>query len=230
MSILEAVAQGHTTPNEISGKTGIASGPLSKYLQKLQRLRLVEREVSVTAEEKKSKRSVYRVADEFLRFWFRFVEPNRSGIEQAPELVLNNEILPRLDEHASKTFEDVCTEALWKLSGTDVLKGSYSKIGRWWYGEDEIDIVGLDRGGSRAVFCECKWTESPVGEDLVRQLEEKSQKVRWRNGERDEEFVLFSKSGFEDGLRESLGDSWHTYDLSELETVFRDEMSSSLDF
>ena len=222
MSILEAVAQGHTTPNEISGKTGIASGPLSKYLQKLQRLRLVEREVSVTAEEKKSKRSVYRVADKFLRFWFRFVEPNRSGIEQAPELVLNNEILPRLDEHVSKTFEDVCTEALWKLSDTDALKGSYSKIGRWWYGEDEIDIVGLDRGGSRAVFCECKWTESPVGEDLVRHHEEKCQKVRWRNGERDEEFVLFSKSGFEDGLSERLDERWSLYGLDELKMLFRE--------
>ena len=43
MSILEAVALGHTTPNEISGATGIDPGPLSKYLQTLRRLRLIER-------------------------------------------------------------------------------------------------------------------------------------------------------------------------------------------
>lgn len=57
MSILEAVALGHSTPNEISGATGIDSGPLSKYLQKLRRLRLIDREIPATASEKKSKRS-----------------------------------------------------------------------------------------------------------------------------------------------------------------------------
>ncbi|MEF8826969.1 MAG: ATP-binding protein, partial [Halapricum sp.] len=54
MSILEAIATGHTTPNEISGATGIDSGPLSKYLQTLRRLRLIDREVPVTASANQS--------------------------------------------------------------------------------------------------------------------------------------------------------------------------------
>jgi AAA+ ATPase superfamily predicted ATPase len=220
MSVLEAVAEGYTTPNEISGQTGIDTGPLSQYLQKLRRLRLVEREIPVTAEEKKSKRSIYKIADEFLRFWFRFVEPNRSGIEQTPELVLENEILPNLDGYVSETFEDVCEEALWKLSRSGELDGSYSKIGRWWYGGDEIDIVGLDSGKPAAVFCECKWTASEVGEGVARRLEEKAGEVRWRNGKREEEFVLFSRSGFEDGLSERLGDEWRLYGLEDMRRVF----------
>ena len=68
LSILEAVATGHTTPNEIAGTTGIGSGPLSKYLQTLRRLRLLDREASVTASAKQSKRSRYDVADEFCAF------------------------------------------------------------------------------------------------------------------------------------------------------------------
>jgi AAA+ ATPase superfamily predicted ATPase len=220
MSVLEAVASGYTTPNEISGQTGIDSGPLSQYLQKLRRLRLVGREVPVTAEEKKSKRSIYRVADEFLRFWFRFVEPNRSGIEQAPELVLETDILPNLDEYVSKTFEDVCEEALWKLSRSGELGGSYSKLGSWWYGENEIDIVGLDSETPAAVFCECKWTTSGVGEGVARSFEEKVEEVRWRNDEREEEFVLFSKAGFEDGLEELFGDEWKLYGLEDLRRIF----------
>jgi hypothetical protein len=112
MSILEAVALGHTTPNEISGATGIDSGPLSKYLQTLRRLRLIERDVPVTASGKKSKRSRYRVADEFLRFWFRYVEPNRSSIEEAPEIVYDGTIEPDLPTHVATTFEDVCQEAV----------------------------------------------------------------------------------------------------------------------
>jgi len=220
MSVLEAVAGGYTTPNEISGQTGIDTGPLSQYLQKLRRLRLVERKVPVTAEERKSKRSIYEIADEFLRFWFRFVEPNRSGIEQAPELVLENEILPNLDEYVSKTFEDVCEEALWKLSRSDELGGLYSKVGRWWYGEDEIDIVGLDSEKPAAVFCECKWTASEVGEGVARRLEEKADEVRWRNDEREEEFILFSRAGFEDGLADGLDDEWCLCGPDELGRLF----------
>ena len=220
MSVLEAIAMGHTTPNEISGRTGIDTGPLSQYLRKLRRLRLVEREVPVTANQKKSKRSIYRVGDEFLRFWFRFVEPNRSGIEQNPELVLENDILPNLDVYVSRTFEDVCQEAVWLLSSLDELDGSYSKVGRWWYGEDEIDVVGLDSRKPAALFCECKWTESPVGMDVARSLEEKANEVRWRNGERSEEFVLFSKSVFEEGLADSLDSRWNLYGVEGIEEVF----------
>jgi len=54
LSILEAIATGHTTPNEIAGATGIGSGPLSKYLQTLRRLRLIVRETPVTASAKQS--------------------------------------------------------------------------------------------------------------------------------------------------------------------------------
>lgn len=220
MSILEAVANGHTTPNEISGQTDVDSGPLSKYLQRLRRLRLIEREVPVTAQEKKTKRSVYTVADEFLRFWFRFVEPNRSGIEQAPELVLENRILPQLDQFVSATFEDICKEALWKLSRNGQLNHAYGAIGRWWYGEQEIDLVGLDERTPAAIFGECKWTNTPVGMGLVEDLLSKSDEVRWKRGERKEAYALFSRSGFEDSLRDRLDDNWHLFDLQRLSAVF----------
>ena len=112
LSILEAIALGHTTPNEIAGATDIDPGPLSKYLQTLRTLRLIERLVPVTASAKKSKRSRYRVADEFLRFWFRFVEPNRSSIEELPDIVFDQTIVPELPDHVATTFEDVCREAV----------------------------------------------------------------------------------------------------------------------
>jgi len=47
-SILRALAHGRRTPNEIAGMAVVASGSLSTYLQKLRRLRLVERHIPVT--------------------------------------------------------------------------------------------------------------------------------------------------------------------------------------
>ena len=219
MSILEAVALGHTTPNEVSGATGIDSGPLSKYLQTLRRLRLLEREVPVTASNKKSKRSRYRVADEFLRFWFRYVEPNRSGIEEAPDVVYRGTIAPDLPTHVATTFEDACREALWAgIRRGDV--DPYSELGRWWYGEHEVDIVGLAPNDDRLLLAECTWTSDPVGRSLVERLRTKADHVRWGPGNRTERFALFSKSGFVDGLADEVDDNWSLYGLSDLEALF----------
>lgn len=216
MSILEAVATGHTTPNEIAGTTGIDSGPLSKYLQTLRRLRLIEREVPVTASGKKSKRSRYHVADEFLRFWFRFVEPNRSTIEEAPSVVFDGTIEPALPDHVAGTFEDVCQEVVWEAIRRGEF-GSYSEVGRWWYGEDEIDIVGLAPNDDRILFGECKWTIDPVGHGLVKELRAKAENVRWGPETREERFALFSKSGFVDNLEEELDDDWSLFSLPQIE-------------
>ncbi|ELY92308.1 ATPase [Natrialba hulunbeirensis JCM 10989] len=219
LSILEAVALGHTTPNEISGATGIDSGPLSKYLQTLRQLRLLKRTVPVTASKQKSKRSRYRVADEFLRFWFRFVEPNRSSIEEAPSLVFDGTIEPDLPRHVATTFEDVCTEAVWEL----IRRGEfnpYSAVGRWWYGEDEVDIVGLAPEADRLLLAECKWTSDPVGHGLVDDLRTKAESVRWGPDDRTEQFALFSKSGFVDGLADELDEDWSLFDLDDLDQLF----------
>ena len=218
MSILEAVALGHTTPNEISGATGIDSGPLSKYLQTLRRLRLIERDVPVTASGKKSKRSRYRVADEFLRFWFRYVEPHRSSIEEAPGIVYDGTIEPDLPTHVATTFEDVCQEAVWE----GIRRGAfdpYSEVGRWWYGEEEIDIVGLAPNDDRVLLAECKWTTDPVGEDLVESLRAKAENVRWGPSDRDEQFALFSKNGFVDGLEAQLDDSWSLFSVADIDDL-----------
>lgn len=215
MSILEAVATGHTTPNEIAGATGIGSGPLSKYLQTLRRLRLIDRSVPVTASAKQSKRSRYRVADEFLRFWFRFVEPNRSSIEEAPGVVYEGTIQPNLPDHVATTFEDVCQEAVWEAIRRGEL-GPYSEVGRWWYGEDEIDIVGLAPDADRVLLAECKWTTEPVGRSLALRLRDKAEHVQWGSDSRDEAFALFSKSGFVDGLADELNDDWSLQDLSDI--------------
>ena len=222
MSILEAVATGHTTPNEIAGATGIGSGPLSKYLQTLRRLRLLDREVPVTASAKQSKRSRYGVADEFLRFWFRFVEPNRSSIEEAPEVVFEGTIEPGLPDHVATTFEDICLDAVWAGIRRGELE-PYSEVGRWWYGEDEIDIVGLAPNDDRLLFAECKWTEEPVRRGLVDDLRAKADRVQWGPDSRKERFALFSKRGFVDGLEDEVGGDWTLFSLEDVDRLLSPE-------
>jgi AAA+ ATPase superfamily predicted ATPase len=219
MSILESIALGATTPNEIAGKAGVDVGPLSKYLQTLRQLRLIDREVPVTATAQKSKRSRYRISDAFLRFWFRFVEPNRSGIEEAPTVVFEETIAPALSDHIAPVFETISQEALWAAIRADQID-PYSEVGRWWYDGAEIDVVGLAPDADRILFGECKWTSDPVGEAVATQLEDTAEQVRWGSPTREEEFVLFSKAGFTDGVVESRDEQWSLFDLDRLKSLF----------
>lgn len=92
----------------------------------------------------------------------------------------------------------------------------YPEVGRWWYGEDEIDIVGLAPNDDRILFAECKWSSEPVGESLADDLRQKADDVRWGPGDREEQFALFSKSGFVDWLAQNLDPNWSLVNVDEL--------------
>lgn len=218
MGILETIAGGETRLNRISNTTGIEIGPLSNYIKTLRRLRLVRREIPITAERKKSKRSLYMINDNFFRFWFQFVEPKKSWIEEDPKAVLKEDIMPLLDEFTSKTFEEICWEATWKLNRKNIFQNKFSKIGRWWYRDVELDILGLNEKRNKALFGECKWTKNPVGYSEIKKLKEIAKKVKWRKDKRDENYILFSKSGFKEDLEEE--EKVKLYDLKALEKIF----------
>ena len=63
-------------------------------------------------------------------------------------------------------------------------------------------MVGLSEIDNAIVFGECKFRNSPVGVDVLTELEEKSAHVKWGKPDREEYFVLFSIAGFSDALRE----------------------------
>ena len=75
------------------------------------------------------------------------------------------------------------------------------RVGRWWSGGDEIDVVGLSAGEKRAVWGECKFWKDPVGANVLRALEEKVARIPWEKDARADTLVLFSVSGFTDELR-----------------------------
>ena len=118
-AILQAIAAGKTHLNEIKLATGNEGA--TAYLDTLQQLHLVERLVPVTeTQPQKSRRGIYRLKDHYLRFWFRYVHPNRSQLERgAAQTILENQVFSEIDHFASLTFEEVCQQFFWQagLSG-----------------------------------------------------------------------------------------------------------------
>ncbi len=80
-SILAAVARGAERVGDFALAVGVDSPTANKYLSTLRELQLVEREIPLTDPDPlRSRRGRYRIADRFLAFHFRHVQPNLSLI------------------------------------------------------------------------------------------------------------------------------------------------------
>jgi AAA+ ATPase superfamily predicted ATPase len=193
-AILEAIASGHTRLNEIKQMTQIEG--VSAYLETLQSLRLVERQVPVTeTQPHKSRRGLYRIREPFFRFWFRFLHPNRTALERGlSQLIYESRVAPFLDQFSGPVFEDVCGQFLWMQGAKGQLPFNPLKIGGWWRANQEIDRIAV--GQDAALVVECKWSSRPVGLDILRDLERKLSLVRAELGERQLWVGLCARSGF----------------------------------
>jgi len=201
-SILEAIAGGSTSRNEIAGTTGIDYNQLSRYLDRLSRLRLVAQHVPITERKERSKRSRYRIRDPFVRFWFRFVYGTGTEYDELDDAY---EVLvePELADFASRSFEDLCCSALRTLYPERTI----TETGQWWYDEHEIDVVGLT-AGETLIAGECKFQRSPLGYDAFSKLQGHVDELRWSpdGGETDEHYALFSRSGFKPSVEDAAAE------------------------
>ncbi len=201
-SILRAVSMGKTRVSEIINETGFEKNVVGKYLSVLTDLRIVKREVPVTEKSyEKSKKGIYMLDDSFFRFWFKFVFPNKSFIEEDETgYVINNKIKPEMDIFVSWTYEEVCRSFVRK----GLLNGMrFNKVGRWWTKDGELDIVGINEDENAILFGEAKWSAKKIGMDILNDLKRKASMVDWGGEDRKEYYVLFSKRGFTEEVRET---------------------------
>ncbi|AWB26751.1 ATP-binding protein [Halococcoides cellulosivorans] len=203
-SILEAIAGGATGRNDIAGATGIEYNQLSTYLDRLTRLRLIERRVPVTERPERSKRSQYRIRDPYFRFWFRFLYGSQDRYAEYGAGAYDRLIEPAMGDFVAPAFEELCCRALWTLYD----EYPVVNVGQWWYQDHEIDVVGLTDEGV-LVAGECKYQSSPADFSALSSLERHVEELRWTpdgGGDRTCEYALFSRSGFSDSLRDAAAD------------------------
>lgn len=214
MTILETIAAGHTKPKEIADNSKVPLQSISKYLGELERIRLIEHEIPVTERRKRSRKGLYKISDNFLDFWFRFIGPNMSDVRGDPENFAQETISPQLSQFVGRKFEKVCEDTIRILNRREELSFNASKVGRWWSGGEEIDIVAV--GEEESLVAECKWTENPIGIKTLQNLRAKAEKVGV-SGEKH--YAMFSKSGFTEEL---LEENILCYDLERMKKIYRD--------
>ena len=203
-SIIKTIAAGNQKLSKIATRLELKQTGLTKYLKTLINLDILEREVPITEENpEKSKRGLYKIKDNFICFWFKFIYPQMSFLEtDQPEFVLKKINKNLVDSHISFIYENICIEEMWRLNGANFFDFVFDKVGRWWNNDTEIDIVAFESSSVGIIFGECKYTEKPVDTDIFYSLVQKAKKVSWKINSRKEQYILFSISGFTNGIKE----------------------------
>ncbi len=204
-SLIRAIAMGNRKLSEISAWLGMKQTNVPKYLKTLMDLDLIEREVPVTeSNPEKSKSGLYRITDNYIAFWFKFVYPYRAFLERGEKGYVMEQIRKMfVQNYLSYVYEDLCRERMWGFSSMDLWNFRFDKLGRYWGPIcGEVDILGTDSIGRNMIIGECKYTAAEKGLTVLHTLQEKARALEKKTGYFCTNYVVFSTSGFSKGLKE----------------------------
>jgi AAA+ ATPase superfamily predicted ATPase len=230
--IVENIANGFTTLGEIAAMSNIEEGAASKYVSVLQRLGLVERRVPITVSKPaRSKMGRYQVTDPYLRFYFRFISPQRDLIESGRMTQPLANLRQHLPEFVGRHgFEELCREYVLDQADAGKLGFTPRRVGAWWRRKAklqpgaEIDVAAINEDDHVLLLGECKFTRQPLGARVVRALiDDKAPLIDLPAGKRwTLRYIFFSREGFTDDARAAAAGHPATFvDLRALEAGLR---------
>ena len=185
-TLLSVIGGGAHRLSEIAARVEKPATQLSRPLDKLIELGFVEREIPFGEHPKNSKKSLYKIADPFMDFYYRFVIPNRSLIELGRIKTVFKEVNENLNVYISRHWEQLCRKA---VSGNTINGVSYLVASRWWGNVSrdemiEIDVVAQSADKKTILAGECKWSNIPDGNALTANLMEKARKLPFAKGKK----------------------------------------------
>ncbi|VVB54177.1 Archaea bacterial proteins of uncharacterised function [uncultured archaeon] len=224
--ILKAISFGNARFTEIVNYTRLDKTLVSKYLDNLAQLHIIEKIYPVTSVKERARDTRYRLGDNFFSFWFRFIYPNRSEIERGEIDQVIALIQKDLNSFMGRKFKKICMEALIELNNQGYLPFKFKTIGGWWHKDHEIDIIFMNEDTKEMCFCECKWQTPKVGLDVLKELLEKATFVDWLNKTRQDCYIVISKSGFTSTAQEyALSNGVLLFDIGDLGNIFGNNYS-----
>jgi len=175
-TIMSYIGNGANRLSEIASRCDEPATNLSRPLKKLLDLGFLEKDVPFGIDEKNAKRSLYKIADPFMAFYYRFVVPNRSFIELDRRMPIEQTLSAHFPEYVSMQWEKLCRDT---VTGNFINEVLYDKAKRWWgavLDEDgkpeqvEFDVVAESIDKKYLLVGECKWTKKENGKQLTAEI------------------------------------------------------------
>jgi hypothetical protein len=198
-TILAQMAQGVNKLNDLYHATGFSRAKISVYIKTLIHHDFAYKAYSFgNAGRENVMKGVYKIADPFLNFYFRFIFPNESSLMQMPaDKFYDIFISAGMQKYANEYFKSVCREYLYKQEERGLFPFEIGDEGEWIGKEGNIDIITQSDTGDTA-FGMCFWQKQATHADLEH-IYSCAQKARLEG----DIIYLFSTFGFDDYLQDA---------------------------
>lgn len=176
VTLMSYIGNGSNRLSEIASRCNEPATNLSRPLRKLIDLGFLEKDIPFGTDERNVKKSLYKIADPFMAFYYKFVVPNRSFIELGRKAPVEEAFNTNFSAYVGLQWEKMCREA---VSGNKIGGVTYGLARRWWgsvLNEDkkpeqiEIDVMAESLDHKYLLVGECKWTSQENAQQLTAQL------------------------------------------------------------
>jgi len=212
-SVLSVIARGEHEWSQISERAKMNDDSLGYYLQTLQSLEWVKRDDPVmtrSSGRRGGRRGRYYLNDPFLRFYYRFIVPNRAALQRG---LVGRTVETLVDDLrgfiGTYVFEDLCRDWVLVQAEAGRLGWQPEEYGSYWRRKKnervQLDVVAVSSRAKRLLVGEAKWTEAPIGRGILTDLVERSKRLVIKSSDEDTwgsgsayltEYVYFSRAGF----------------------------------
>ncbi len=208
-SIMRTISNGNHKLGKIASSLNLDSSALTPYLLTLENLGFIEKRIPITEKNPaKSRKGLYFVSDNFIRFWFRYVYPYKGELElDNTQIVLDEMKKDFHEKFVAFVYEDICKNIFADLCKKGTISFIPSRIGSYWINDlkedTEIDVMAIDHQNKRIFAGECKYHSKPIDAPVYFTLKEKATNSKEiHDAFPDYEFIfgVFSKSGFTERL------------------------------
>ena len=202
-TILKCLAVGMNKLNEIHEYTGYGRDKISVYLKNLIEREIVEKVFSYDfGANEYTRKGLYRIKDDFVSFWYRFVYPNYGmlGVVSS-ENFYDKYVEPKFEEFLLEGFIKIAGEFLEIINDMDRMPVKVEKKGRFYgkagdlhvvfEGDNGVVVIGQAYVGDRVVTVEDY-------EDILHRLEVAGMKESY--------VYMFSACGFSADLLKMAGE------------------------
>lgn len=180
-SILALIASSKTARGDIESTLNM---PIGGYLDKLENEYNIIRRIRPFMAKEGSRNNKYKIVDNFLQFWFRFIYKYRSAVE-----IGNLDYVRQIVERDYETYSGYILEKYFRQQLAE--SKAYSDVQSYWdrKGENEIDIIAVNDFEKRLLIGEVKRNKERINLHI---LENKATEIARKYADYQIEYKGFS--------------------------------------
>ncbi|ALO15787.1 putative ATPase (AAA+ superfamily) [Salinivirga cyanobacteriivorans] len=175
-TLISIIATGANRLSEIASRIGKPTTQLSRPLQKIIELGYIKREIPYGVSKRNSKKTLYKVSEPFMLFYYRFIVPEKTTLELGYVDQVYKQIFEKqFSSHCADIWENMCRQALPNLFTNSLFKPGV----RWWGNNTEreqmeIDIVANSSDDRELIIGEAKRSSTRNISAIIKELEKKA--------------------------------------------------------